>query len=112
MKRGGDCFGCAASCAVQEAVKKDFKAVIGTRSRYFDLDDRAEFFKVSSSDLQEFELVVDNLRYGQSQALFIFFGISLDKILHSKLPTLTTEGWQGDLHHYERFSRTLKELGL
>ena len=111
---GKICFGCAATCTIQELAHKN----LPPESMSLEML-RAEFLGFNTVDLSEFESVINNLRNGYVYHILSYFEVKqelIDEVQHSSfyitLPVLDTHNWKEKLPPYVKFSKYLKSLGL
>lgn len=105
------CFGCAATCAVQQLCGIDLKpgTFINRKSHW-----RAATLKVDMSDLEYFEQAINDLRTGYETPLFDYMGVRVPIVLARKirLPILTSYNWQHRLQPYRLLLRYLKRYDI
>lgn len=111
--RSSICFGCAATCTIQQLTAKNFTPNIDISGRY----ERARFLDVNTFDLASFEKAVDEMRAGNFVSILDYMGYDISESnknrimcikLWGYLPGLTTEGWQDNLPSYRVVLRYLK----
>jgi hypothetical protein len=103
------CFGCAATCAVQEITKKNLTAKHMVETK------RAAFLKLVYDDMDYFEIGINELRNGGDlYHLKKYLGIpkEVNLKLVKNLPFLTTDTWRENLPAYQKFADLLKEKDL
>ena len=100
-KQKSMCFGCAATCAVQELFGTNFNTYNIT-----DRDRRAYAVHIDAMTLLSFEGVIDDLRFGYAHVLAEY--CDLEDYDHQTvarcfecMPALTHENWEGTLCQYE-----------
>lgn len=98
------CFGCAATCAAQEAFKKNLSA-----DEISERKSRAIAYGVDIKSLADFEMAIDDFRAGNYQALGKYYEI---RIPYFQLPALHTINWRSNLSEYEKYADLLEECGL
>lgn len=110
----GVCFGCAATCSVQELSGKNFLpnsySIRGTVNR-------AAFLNMHFDDLTKFEYSIDSLRNGVLYSLLDYFRVPLDLTvqLNSEfgyLWKMNTYNWEKEIPKIQPFLDRLIELGL
>lgn len=101
------CFGCAATCAVQE-IYGDLGADYDFSLTHY----RAKMWGINQSDLEQFEFAIDNLRSGWDGVLFGYFGLEKPDYDIEELPCLHNGDWEEGLPAYERYASWLEEQGL
>ncbi|MGG6263184.1 hypothetical protein ACQ4M3_07880 [Leptolyngbya sp. AN03gr2] len=102
------CFGCAATCAVQELKGLDLDSVtIQT------LELRAGALNTSCLDQKEFEQAIDAARVGRILELFEYMGVP-DRYNSSydRRFCLCTRNWRDELEPVEHLIRELEAAGL
>jgi hypothetical protein len=88
----GVCFGCAATCALQEATGRNFTVR-----------------DITEHCLSDWELMIDGLRSGFVKGLLNYYEVdSFD----FDLPYLSTENWRDNLEPYERLATYLESIDL
>ena len=102
------CFGCAATCAIQEHTGVDFDA-----DNITDRYTRAAAVDVDMDTMRRFEEAIEGLRCSAAGRLGIFCGLNeedrlfLDDIFYS-LPELQHMTWWEDLPKYEAALNVIK----
>lgn len=113
--KDGVCFGCAATCAVQQLAGENFiPDFIGTMST------QADFLKFDLYDMGAFETAIDELRKGIIYDLVRYFGkqkhiaFILEELKQCTvaLPLLTTDTWHVNLQPYYDLLKLLKQNDL
>lgn len=108
-KDEGLCFGCAATCTVQEIAEKDISCeVVG--SEY----GRAKALGFHIADERHFEDIMDYARKGTMKLLFAYFGIHgnrANRFIEVTLPWLNTNNWKNKLKYYEKYIKRLQKAG-
>lgn len=114
MAIGGICYGCAATCAVQEIYNHDLN-IHEIQSRLL----KIRAFDADSIDLADFEKAIDSLRQGIYLPLFDYFDVDKhDMLVLSKkpwpfhLPHLGSFVTEESLTVYIRFAEHLKTMDL
>ena len=106
----GVCFGCAATCAVQEAANVDL-----TSSTILPMAVRVDALGVSAIDCWEFELAIDNARCGRLRQLFEYFKLPVPSQYGDRMVVafaeLTTENWRKQLPAVRRAIEELRKSG-
>ena len=102
------CFGCAATCAVQELFGIDFES-----DNIWERCFRADSVNVDIDIFEGFESAIDHLRCGRSHLLGIFCDLDVDdKCLtiekFARLPELGTYTWEDNLPGYEDVLQEIK----
>jgi len=102
------CFGCAATCTVQQLSKVNF-----TDSQINSLEERSRQTICNSNDLDRFEDAIDNARMGDLIPIFDYMG---DRDSHELIADsqwlLCTDDWQEQLPLVQDFVDMLKSEGL
>ena len=101
----GICFGCAATCTIQNITKVNFTPDNG-------IYDRAMKMKTDSLELDKFEMAIDDARSGELRTLFSFCNISEEnaKIFNDKF-SLNTLDWKEQLPAVKKVISELKKEG-
>lgn len=111
MAENGICFGCAATCAVQELAQINL-----TEDCIENAYDRAATFNVTVYDLDTFEKAIDTFRRGNPYVLLAYYGIvetGLEWMLHSYCGLrLNTNDWKEKIPIVENYIKELKRLNL
>jgi len=107
------CYGCAATCALQEISNKDLvSGDINLHHRQV----RAKKYNLDVHEVESFEMAIDLLRTGEPYYLLYLYGVrmpqSLRAIPNRKLPFLTSENWVLKIKDYEKFAGNLKKMNL
>lgn len=107
LEKGGLCFGCAATCAVQEAAKVNFTVVniyVGQQCETLDVD---------FEELNHFEGMLNSLRMGRWDHLIEYYDRKdlLDKLSNVHLPAMENVTWRQCLVYYEELAERLEKLG-
>lgn len=112
------CFGCAATCALQEIAGKNFVDFFSIRDnalrlKYLGLEEHSDMW------YNCFEKAIDELRKGDAERILEYFDVPYSlyhEILfspeHLELSCLETHNWRERLGGYTRFSKFLKKLNL
>lgn len=101
------CFGCAATCAVQQLTGINFY----THHTVDKIIQRAELVSTSYNDLNDFETAIDDLRESDLLMLSQYMGVDIDVIsvkLYNQLPVLESNNWRDGLPKYKVLLRYLK----
>lgn len=110
---GPVCFGCAATCTIQEVAKKKLRFYsIGS---HLDRKKRSKSLGICNpQDQAEFESAINQLRCGDVFCLFGYLDIGYDKIpdQYYQLPVLSTDNWKDHLHYYQTYANHLKKLDI
>ncbi|MCK5608227.1 hypothetical protein KAR91_40475 [Candidatus Pacearchaeota archaeon] len=93
------CYGCAATCAIQELFKKDF-----TDKRIKDRWNRSEFMDCDEGDLYYFESAIDFFRMGDDR--YICNLLQMPKLQYE---LMTRPTWEL-IDSYENFVDTLPKI--
>lgn len=108
------CFGCAATCTIQEATKINFTS--GVKEHIRSLEGRATILNWDIEDLCLFENAIDSLRLLYIGSLFNYYNINYTleelNIYHSLIVPLHTHAWKEGLHTYKILIKELKKNGL
>lgn len=98
------CFGCAATCATQEAFKKNLSA-----DEISERKSRAIAYGVDIKSLEDFEMAIDDFRSGLCHALEEYYEVDIP---YFQLPPLQTWNWESGLSEYEKYADLLEKHGL
>lgn len=98
------CFGCAATCAVQQLVGINLKADTITH--------RYETLNVDRGDIYEFEHAINALRMGALGVLFDYFKKPRTLVSFRRLPILHTYNWRTGIQEYKTLLIALKEFDI
>ena len=104
----GVCYGCAATCAVQEAAGIQFgpENITGNLRR-------SSAIGCDRHDLAEFEAVVERLRNGNLISLGDYFGADLSRWnLDSRMALLGTNNWRDRIDGYYDVAEEMEREGL
>lgn len=104
------CFGCAATCTVQQVYGKNFN-----RKNIAGYESRAKFMKAISEDLAEFESAIDGLRMGYLGDIFKYFKKKMPVKIYRvtlSLSELSSSNWEVFLPDYENLLTKLKALDI
>ena len=101
------CFGCAATCAIQEIAGKDF-----TDKEIEHVYERAAFLGFIFADLEFFENTIDELRNGEVKPFGKYFDIEKMPTPERYLQCLHTDDWKKYLPAYRAYQKQLEEAGL
>lgn len=103
------CFGCAATCAVQQLSGFSFNVDnFDSVCDYSSFRKRTKLLNADTDDLRRFEIAMNELRLGYPEHLFRYIGASLVALPDKYLPPLHTHNWRNDLHRYQVLLRYLK----
>ena len=106
---GKICFGCAATCAVQQATGINLTpASINT------LKDRTTKLKIDYEDLHSFEHAIDMFRKGYSELLFYYYGFKNCKELGEKYKPnfyLFDDDWEEQMPLVKDYIERLRTAG-
>jgi hypothetical protein len=100
------CFGCAATCAVQEVFKINYT---DESIEYRDL--RALVINCDATDLGIFEEAIDEARLGIMDKLFKYFGYSIS-VKEGVRFSLRNENWEKQIPLVEEYIKELISLGF
>ncbi len=104
----GKCFGCAATCALQQIAKKKMDT-----SCPLDSPGRAKFLGFNEDEMMRFECAMDDAREGSLRSLFAFFNRGGDwKDEYDGKFYLSTESWQENIPEVQKLIRKLKRRAL
>lgn len=108
---GGVCYGCAATCAVQQATGKRFLP-----DQIGKLTVTSIMLDIEVMDMGRFEWVIDSLRKGQFVHLANYFGVPHESLCRcaldrDALPELTNDNYLERLPAYEAFADRLEAAG-
>jgi hypothetical protein len=111
------CFGCAATCTIQQLSNFNFKHPfeINNVSRRYETIDNKSLFK-DIKELNTFEMAIDNFRTSFPEDICYFLNLDYQKIKEiiqsvNPLP-LSTNNWQERLPTYQELTNKLKELDI
>lgn len=106
--KGNICFGCAATCTLQEVSGIDL-----TPDAVHFYGDRADKIGFDRLEVAQFEDVMDSARQGALQRLFDFFSRSQEHdVIYNYRFWLTTPNWRAELSKVEALIAELKSKGL
>lgn len=103
------CFGCAATCAIQEIASKNLT------KRDMHAEGRAHKLGYSYLKMREFEKAIDYARGGYLRKLFNFFALEFSNVHREKFQhriSLSTLNWREDIPQVEKLIMELYEAGL
>lgn len=105
---GETCFGCAATCAIQELTGTNL-----TVKEINGVEERAKALNFDLGELEHFECCINDAREGVLFNLFSFFGL-LDKYEsnYDDRFFLGSVDWKNQLTAVEKLIKELKEKGL
>jgi len=115
MKGMTICFGCAATCAIQQLAGIDFTMKTGISCEMY----RAETLNLEIGEMSRFESVIDNARCGNlSNLLRFYYGDEWKE--ETKLPSelvhhgvqLRTDDWRNKIHLFDDIIFQLKMRGV
>lgn len=103
--QGDVCFGCAATCAVQQATGIN---LVGE-----DVYRKSNRAGIKEESLTNFEIAIDHLRKGHSHLFIHYFELPNSRKLQyfGILPLMTTKNWEYVLWRYEEYAEWLEEQG-
>jgi hypothetical protein len=109
---GDICFGCAATCTVQQITGKNLDTHCIN-----DTYDRASALDMNEYDLRMFECVINDLRCGTIHSLVIYFDKAAEvqpiirELIYtvSLLNPLHSDTWQQNLEPYRDLAKLLKQ---
>ena len=111
------CFGCAATCTVQEITSINYTS----KSSIYTIGNRSDSCGIDADDLGLFEAAIDELRQGNLYTLFMYFTLIHKYYVFKNntdvgdvldLPMLTTLTWESNLDKYRDLSAYLKSKDL
>lgn len=102
--KSGICFGCAATCAVQQLAGVNLTAT--------NIHDRHETLNIDMNDMLAFEHAINVLRLGALGILFGYFKKERSLVGFRHLPVLHTFNWREGLTHYRTLLTALKEFDI
>ena len=105
--KGGICFGCAATCTIQQIANKNFNSSVITSLR-----SRAKFLNFSPEELNEFEIAMDYARSGYLPCLFLFLGFACERDIWCNRWFMTSGGWEQEIPKIRKAIQEMKEQGL
>lgn len=100
------CFGCAATCTVQQLVGVNFDTNNVLQSCHTVKVD------VMHLDLVRFECVIEALRNGHLGPIFDYFKKDRQLVQHRNLPVLRSYNWRENLQPYKELLHDLKAFDL
>ena len=101
------CFGCAASCAIQEISKTSFKP---NKLYSLDLHTRAQITNFDAKQLRDFEDALDIARMGQLDILFHFYNLdSFHRIDYDNEFRLVNDNWESQLPAVIKIAKQIKK---
>lgn len=112
------CYGCAASCAVQEITGVQFKAADYAGGMTGQLAYHASCTGMEYKDLSDFERAVDQIRCGNVVPIFMYFDISCPKLVTYNsyagilLPTMNDKNWKRLILTYKTLFDCLRKDGF
>lgn len=108
---GKICFGCAATCAIQQLTGKNFTPENDAVGNY---RIKADFLEVDKRELGEFEYTMDNARKGDLKELFYFYDLedNFDFNKYNNRFFLTTVDWEEQLPAIRELIEFLRSEGL
>jgi len=102
------CFGCAATCTVQQLSKVNF-----TDSQINSLKERSRLTIRDSDDLDRFEYAIECARLGDLISIFDYMGARASReLIDDNRWLLRTDDWQEQLPLVQDFVDMLKSKGL
>jgi len=102
------CFGCAATCTVQQLSKVNF-----TDSQIDSLEERSFLTIHNSNDLDRFEDAIDYARMGDLIPIFSYMGnLDSHELIDDSQWILNTDDWQEQMPLVQDFVDMLKLKGL
>ena len=109
--RNNICFGCAATCALQELLEEPFTA-LEINDRY--ISGRTLYAARLEPGWDFFEFAIDEARKARLHTLFEFFGVEdrWDSDLERELLCMGTSDWRGGLPAIRRLIDKLEPVGL
>lgn len=110
MVRDGICFGCMATCSVQEVFKVNFHP---KKHDINSVESRAEILGYSDLDLMAFESAINQARSGFLSMLFSY--MKKPRCSHFRFNhrfRMKTENWKDELPKVRELIKELKELDL
>ena len=106
---GETCFGCAATCALQQLSGVNLTSKIGgLHSSYI----RSSVYKLDPLEVSDFEIAIDALRKGDCATIIGLYGVSHRQWPEMNLPMLRTDNWRKKIMYYQRLVEALKVKGL
>lgn len=99
------CFGCAATCTIQELSGKNYKHKV-----IRDFTSKALYTNIFASDLANFESCIDDFRAGITCSLLWFYDL---EDVDFPVPDwyLSTDNWQEELPKVENYLEEVIKLG-
>lgn len=101
------CFGCAATCAIQEIMGKNIPGKFLEWSI-----DRSGYFGLSNIDLKEFETAIDMASRSLFRRLFRYFDRDFPVELNLYSFNLETSNWRKELPKVRKLIEDMKKAGL
>lgn len=106
---GEVCFGCAATCAAQEASGINYTPEVSIKYAA----GRAETLGVETQDLLIFEHMIDRVRVGSIYSMFAFLGLNREhRSDYSNRWCMGSGNWEGEIPKVEKLIAELKEKDL
>lgn len=102
--RGQTCFGCAATCAIQQITQVNLTPQ--------NICKRTDAFLVDEKDMYSFEYAIDTARQGSLGVLFRYFGLKCPEKYLETGWYLFNESWRNKLHLIEEVIIELKKEGF
>ncbi len=113
---GHFCFGCAATCTIQQIAGKHFEAsdLINNNDMDSSVFQRANALNFDVEQLRDFEDAIDSARKGRISRLFFFFGVPItrDSAKYHHRFHLGTDDWKSELPKVEELIAELRENNL
>lgn len=113
---GNICFGCMATCSIQEVAKRN----LSLDNIHHSLK-RANALDMDQFEIIYFENAIDSLRCGRIGALMAFFGHKYEdspeiKAIFTHIQvnpfTIHTNTWREEIHHLKTLIYKLQKIGL
>lgn len=105
------CFGCAATCTIQEIFQKNVTPRTARMDKHHLLDE------VGKAEVERFEYMINDLRNGMLWTLLDYYEVVANftgrqiSAMELGLPDLGTYNWEKGLPAYRKLARKLEELG-
>ena len=104
------CFGCAATCTIQQATGKLFKF---EPTAVYDVVTRSRYLHIDREDLGIFEHAIDDFRTGGVRKLGNYYGVSLPEPADFGLDWyMGTDDWQHEVEDVEDYLERIINLGF
>ena len=110
---GNICYGCAATCAVQQIAGVRFTPNTVPVDHWHDgFENHAKACGILHADIREFEFAIDNAREGEMERLFSYFNVPVESRLGNGTWCMGTDNWPGEIRKVRHYIAKLQKLGL